>query len=188
MAVYSVNRVDHLDVLKEIFMFRICSLHTLLRFIKFYNIQSEIPSLRKPTLDDAWLSGFIDAEGCFMIQYRNYKSHAKGLRHNLEDRPSLRFSIGQNEFSILDQIKILHKFNGEIKKDGQKWVLEMSGKAQRIKLMNYLRKFKLKSHKNVVYQKWLKAHRILDKNSIIEPKETIKLKKLSNNLNKWRES
>jgi hypothetical protein len=39
-----------------------------------------IPTLSHPSLNDAWLSGFTDAEGCFNVNIRQRKESVSGYR------------------------------------------------------------------------------------------------------------
>jgi len=71
-----------------------------------------------------WLSGFIEAEGCFSIRNTS-KNHS--------------FSIGQNNDKyILDMIKTHFDIKNEVRKVGDKfWLIEVYRKTVLIKIINH---------------------------------------------------
>ena len=128
----------------------------------------------KPTLDNYWLSGFIDAEGCF------------GIKIEQDGNIKLVFELSQKEELVLKNIKELFpNLKGNLRHDLTRdiWILSFSQKESRKQLIKYLARFPLKSHKNVVYNKWLKAHRIMETR---QEDWKIKIEKLSQDLNNWR--
>lgn len=133
----------------------------------------------KEIRNNAWLAGFIDAEGCFMIKLDLNRRTVK-----------LVFEITQKEEKVLNHIKKLLSFNGTVRKTKDYWVLSIAGKEQRDELIEYLNKYKLESHKGEVYRKWEEANGIIKrKEHHIKAKKEgyTRLKRLSENLNKWRE-
>lgn len=178
IAVFTVNKKEHLEIIKSVFLNRICTSNTRVRFKEFYQLDNVV--LNKPSFNNAWLSGFIDTEGCFRIRIDDIHRTAR-----------LVFEISQNDICVLEKIKSLLGFKGSIRKDRNHWTLEIGGISQRIKLIEYLREFNLRSHKHIVFVKWLKGHKILEEkehhlNNKIDGFQ--KLRKLANSLNKWRES
>ena len=61
------------------------------------NVKFKVP-LVKPSFSNAWLSGFIDAEGCFTGRVK------KSMTNKLKEAPLLTFSISQKNDSILKKI------------------------------------------------------------------------------------
>jgi len=107
---------------------------------------SFIEERKQPTLDDAWLSGFIDGKGCFNILYLSTK-----------DEFNIRFLVSQNE--DLNFLKDVLK-RGTIEKNKKlgKNIYEI--KDSKINITNmeiideYLKKFELKTNKANNYGLW----------------------------------
>ncbi len=163
---FVVYKKKQLEELKTLFAGRICTENTLHRYARFYE-QSSIIQKQKPSLDNAWLSGFIDAEGCFRVKDDN--------------SVKLIFEITQKDEHVIRGIRDLFKsLKGNIREDRGVWRLEFSQKEARIELERYLRIYPLKSHKRIVLDKWIKARRYAEEN------ENEKAIKIGQVLNKWR--
>lgn len=110
---------------------------------------------------DSWLSGFIDAEGCFETRYRICKTS------KLKERPRQIFSISQKQEEI--QIKIRNiiqqgddsnasrapdarNVNYDKSWDGYRQKTE--NRKDQITLMNYIQAHKQKTKKKMDYHKW----------------------------------
>ena len=145
------------------------------RFISF--VQNPVNPV-KPTLDNYWLSGFIDAEGCFRIKIEQ------------DGNIKLIFELSQKEYLVILNIKELFpNLKGNLRFDLTRdiWILSFSQKESRKQLIQYLSRFPLKSHKNVVFNKWLKAHRIMETPKEFKQEDwKLKIEKLSQDLNNWR--
>lgn len=145
------------------------------------NGKDSVCKLLDVSLDNARLSGFIDAEGCFRINY-----------DKTNDRYQLIFQITQDEKEILDKIKEIFKttFKGQVRKDRNTFVLAFNGEKSRNLLNTYLRRYPLKTKKLISWQKWLKAERILLKYegakrvSLISSKDKEKLERLRKSINR----
>lgn len=139
-------------------------------------LEEQNPTLKNPSWEDSWLSGFIDAEGCFRISYE------KGL-----DKYRLFFQITQDELEIIEKIKELFgkKHRGSIIKDRNTYLLMISGKEARELIINYLNKYPLKTQKRIAFIKWEKSHKLLTEMTMENKEETLeKLKKLKESINK----
>jgi hypothetical protein len=99
------------------------------------------------SLNNAWLSGFIDAEGCFRIAID-------------KDRPKFIFEISQKEYDLLKEIANLLNLPNNIRKDRNTWVLHTSDSNARLLLIKYLNKYPLKTKKNISFINWEKAQNI----------------------------
>jgi hypothetical protein len=134
-----------------------------------------VPKL--PSLEDSWLSGFIDAEGCFRISY-----------DKTTEKYRLIFQITQDEIEVLENIKKLfgNKHRGSIIKDRNTYLLMISSKEARELIINYLNLFPLKSQKRIAFMKWEKCHR-LQLAITQENKEKIldQIKELKESINKY---
>jgi hypothetical protein len=125
-----------------------------------------------PSWEDSWFSGFIDAEGCFRINY-----------DKTNDKYQLFFQITQDEIEIIEKIKNLFGKNhrGSIIKDRNTYLLMISSKKARETLIQYLKKYPLKSEKRLKFMKWEKGHRLLlNLNSENKEKTLNQLKELIN--------
>lgn len=132
---------------------------------------------------NSWLSGFIDAEGCFRINY-----------DKTNNRYQLIFQITQDEKEILDSIKFLfsNTHKGTIRQDRGTYVFALSSKSSRKLLNDYLKLHPLKTKKRISWLKWLKAERILAKQDFsntqkgkVGSKDWDKLERLRKDINKF---
>lgn len=151
------------------------------KWLETFNSQYEetityLPGTFKPTLQDAWLSGFIDAEGSFIGRLRNSKTSISGKEI------LITFSIGQKDSEILEKIKILFitkpsKFSYiryDRSWDGYEFYL--SNKKLLKPLINYLTRFRLKTIKQYRYYHWFQLYKLsLDKNLIKTPEGVLKI-------------
>ena len=172
MAKFVVTKKDHIDWLLVHFSTSSCTSH----FDKFISDYKLTQFENKPSLNNAWLAGFIDAEGCFRIK--------------LEQTGSIKliFEVTQKEKHILDKIKELFpSLEGNIRQDREHYVLSFSQLKARLLLIKYLTHYPLKSHKHIVYLKWMKVHRIKVQNRNLTEKEKLKIIRVGLKLNKWRE-
>ena len=112
----------------------------------------------EPTLENAWLSGFIDSEGCFYGQI---------VKNKITKEPStirLRITLVQkSESEVFQYLKSL--LNGtlhhEVKKDAYR--LACNNVKSRNIILDYLLEYPLKSKKTVAYSRFKKLHvRITD--------------------------
>lgn len=174
MAIFLITKSEHLECLRLIFAHRMCTINTFTRYHAFFNIDLSTSTLKlhEPTLLNYWLAGFIDAEGCFRIKIES------------NNTIKLIFELSQNDVDLITNIRNLFpSLLKNIWMDRGTSRLSFSGKSARLQLINYLNLNPLKSHKRIVVLKWIKADRILQEKGLDwKPK----IKKLSENLNKWR--
>jgi hypothetical protein len=167
IAIFIITKKDQIDIILKLLKKNLCTQH----FVAIGDVE-----IQKPTLKDSWLSGFIDAEGCFRIKFE------------LNNTIKLIFEISQKEKLILEQIKLLFpSLKGNLRQDREHWVLSFSQQQARKQLTVYLNQHPLKSHKNIVYTKWLKANRIMEKGGHLEEDGKQQILNLSIDLNKWRD-
>lgn len=203
---YIVSDIDGIQRLIQIFNGNLVLNKTQQRFILWLNAFNQRPSARSAickkknqvnnlttvstnsllSLNSAWLSGFIDAEGCFFIHYNKRRNYLY-----------LRFIIDQkDEYLILEKIKILLN-SGYIEKRNKienmfsyvisyTKVLDLSllkdlpnGPQNNLffLLFKYLKKFPLKTNKNIDFIRfkkiWIRLH-----DGIIRESGTKKYKRL----------
>ncbi len=113
------------------------------------NLESTIR--KDPSWEDSWLSGFIDAEGCFRIHLDNKTNRYRPI-----------FQITQDEEEIMLKIKGLfgNKHRGSLIKDRGTYLLMISGKDARELLINYIERFPLKTQKRIAFDKWKECHKL----------------------------
>jgi len=144
--------------------------------------------LIEPSLKDAWLSGFIDAEGNFNIkpEWTNNRTVISGIK--------FRFELSQADESVIIKVRDLLRPDAEGKKNTHKsnsvYKLEISASPEKDILHEYLKKFPLKSHKRHVYEEWKKADEYYakERERLKEASRALMLEivKIGETLNKWR--
>lgn len=111
-------------------------------------------------LDNAWLSGFIDAEGCFYIALKKRKNYKFGYQIRTKLLLDQKFEKNFNFFESLNQqikgtleIRLINNY---------RFIIE-NNKSILI-IINYLKRYPLKSHKKTIqYKHWLKCLYIKNK-------------------------
>lgn len=136
-------------------------------------IESINNNLTELSWNNPWLSGFIDAEGCFRINY-----------DKTNNKYQIIFQITQDEIEILNKFKEIlgSQYKGTIRKDRETYVLSFSGKKSRELLNNYLKRYPLKTKKAISWKKWIKCERIIGKLKITE-KDKIKIERIRKTIN-----
>ena len=111
----------------------------------------------KLTLQDAWLSGFTDAEGCFNV------SITSNTRYTLGHVIKMRFIIDQKDGPILDIIRNLFGFGKVTIRSKTDGVYRYT--ATGFKLMNevisYFKVFPLLTKKGLSFEKWSSIHSLV---------------------------
>ena len=103
-----------------------------------------------PTLDDAWLAGFTDAEGCFNI----YLAKSKVAR--------LRFILDQKDGQIqLGWIRDLFGFGNVRARSSTIYRFVVSDIKGQVYVCDYFRKFPLKTKKQTSFKLWLEACQLI---------------------------
>lgn len=132
-------------------------------------------------LNNAWLSGFIDAEGCFYIRLLKRSNYICGYQIRL------CFFLDQtlsNEDLIIFK-RLQSQLGGYVydrKNNNFRFTLEND--LDICKLINYLKRYPLRSHKkSIQYKKWLKCLYMKRKGDLTK-EDIIKIKKIKS----WRYS
>ena len=122
----------------------------------------EIPfkdKLIKPSLHSGWISGFVDAEGCF---YGRVKSCSTS---KLRKAPHLTFQVSQKEFDIIKTLRdiflntdSLDLKNVKYDKSWYGWTFHCSSFTKLKVIRNYFSRYKLKTKKSLSFTKWCKIH------------------------------
>ena len=187
---YYVSGVtEHTRKLIEIFNGNLILKKTQKRFENYVAAYNNLidPSqrivLKKPTktkisLKNGWLSGFIDAEGCFIGHMR--KDHSRG---------SIKMILGQtDEETVLRNLNKLLVGSYLTKPNVRKHiVLTVARESSRAFLIEYLDKYPLKSSKQIAFTRFKKLHiRFTDglfKWRLLQPKSKARIARLIQNIN-----
>jgi hypothetical protein len=112
-----------------------------------------INKINNPTLDNAWLAGFTDAEGCFTssIIERSETYNQVQVRYILSQK-------GEAEFML----KVAELLDGKISFLGSYGGYNMTVNLTKLqKVIEYFKKYNLKTKKHISYLKWLKVYKIV---------------------------
>ena len=121
------------------------------------------------TLDNHWLAGFTQADGCFHISVVKSKTHKTGYSVRLE------YSLKQNDKLPLDLLyKILQKGNLSQYHTGI-WCYKSTGFQTAFALINYFDKFNLFSSKYTSYLKFRKVYIMITEGKHLEEKGVKKI-------------
>ena len=122
----------------------------------------EIPfkdKLVKPSLHSGWISGFVDAEGCFYGRVKNCSTS------KLRRAPHLTFQVSQKEFDIIKTLRdvflntdSLDLKNVSYDKSWDGWTFHCSSFTKLKVIINYFSRYKLKTKKSLSFTKWCKIH------------------------------
>ena len=138
-----------------------------------------LEDLNKPTLDNSWLCGFTDAEGCFTCSITDNIDKPK--RNSLV---RLRYILSQK--SNLDQMKYLAEMlNGKTyylkSYDGYNVTINTTKLSL---VINYFSNFSLKTKKFIVYFNWLKIYKLVINKKHLTNEGLNLIKKYKKNLNR----
>jgi hypothetical protein len=115
-----------------------------------------IESTLVPSFENAWLSGFIDAEGYFATRVKNCRTSKRGKNVFID------FAISQKQNDVLILIRGLFNIKNQtnIRYDSSwhGYTFHLSNKKLLIRLIKYLKKFTLKTKKNMDFLIWSKIH------------------------------
>lgn len=136
-----------------------------------------------PLLNNSWLSGFIDAEGCFNVTLFKRKAMALGYQ------VKLRFMIDQkdsldNMLFIKDQLN-LFLTHRKLKKGniGTMHRIESNSFVKAALIIKYLNRFRLKSKKQESFNKWVIVYELVKNKAHLTEKGLSEIRKLSKEVN-----
>ena len=139
---------------------------------KNFNCAIKSP-LNKLTLDNHWLAGFTQADGCFYISVVKSKTHNTGFSVRLE------FSIKQNDAVPL---KLLHdtvKMGNLSQYSSGIWCYKSSGFKTAALLISYFDTFNIFAGKYTHYLKFRKVYIMITEGKHLENKGIIKIKSIA---------
>lgn len=175
--------------------FRTPKINALQNMIDYFNFKGEniikLPLDSSNLTSNAWLAGFIDSDGSFMI--KGFTTSEKGLRSYI----SLQFYLPQRiqdvsgestEFvmkSIADFLEVKlnsRNFNGKF----PQFIVNTSNNESNLILINYLNTFPLLSSKYIDFKDWEKAYSLFSKKFYKDPIYFEEIRRLKLNMNKNR--
>jgi hypothetical protein len=128
------------------------------KWLNIHNIP-KIDNNIKPSLFDGWISGLIDAEGCFNITLFKRKSMV------LDYQVKLRFMIDQkdnlNNMLYLKEVLNLFLTYRKIKKLDNMYRIESNSFIKVPLIIEYLEKFNLKTKKKYSFLKWKQVYEMV---------------------------
>jgi Cytochrome C and Quinol oxidase polypeptide I/LAGLIDADG endonuclease len=128
-----------------------------------------LPPLKKLTLDNYWLAGFTQADGCFHISVVKSKTHNTGYSVRLE------YSIKQNDKLPLEllykelQMGNLSQYHTSI------WCYKSTGFKTAFSLINYYDRYNLFAGKYTSYLKFRKVYIMITEGKHLEEKGVKKI-------------
>ena len=145
--------------------------------IKFLTTKSFV------NLDNAWLSGFIDAEGCFYARVRKHS------RMKLKYKVERKFIINQKEeLYLFEKLKELFCSNAKIQKketqDSIYYKIELSSMLSNDLLLKYLNQFPCKGNKHINIIIYSRIHGYVKREEHLTIIGLKKIRNLCINLNK----
>ena len=182
---YIVSNKKNLGYLIELISGRLILNKTDLKFKKWVKAYTERYELDLPEIknnskiikkDSAWLSGLIDAEGCFNAVQRSGRSTFR-----------VRFILSQkDEYEILSQLPHIWEEKskmGHIAKNKKNIVRYTMDSIKTLQYLNkYLEQYPLHSNKNIAYVKWMKLFRVIEDGG--RGKTYTELKSMAESINK----
>lgn len=146
-------------------------------FNKAYKMDIQlIQNDNNPTLDNAWLSGFSDSEGCFTVSVikRSESYHQVQVRYILSQK---------NELELMTKIAAL--FDGRVtylkSYDGYNMTVNLS---KLCKVISYFNIYSLKTKKYIDYFNWLKVYKLVVNKDHFNEDGLNRVKDLMNKINK----
>lgn len=157
---------------------RICQLSEWLKVLGLCLQYIVTPVL--PTLNDAWLSGFRDAEGCFNVNIYSRLNTVTGYR------VSLRFLLDQkNAQMVLEYIRNLFGFGKVSLRSGTNHVYRFTIDSFKglINVRDYFLIYPLRTKKAISFRKWNEVYTIRLNKEHLDLKGLNKIKSISKEIN-----
>ena len=151
---------------------------------------------RRPSLNDGWLAGFTDAEGCFSVKIASAKKNFYVTLLYILDQ--------KNEEMVLNNIALLFNTNATAKlrtvnkcittKDDRKYANTMfrlsiycNDEKKRVveSLSGYFNKYSLKTSKRSSFSTWIKISQIILGKQPLSSDSLTQVRKLRHNMNRF---
>ena len=141
-----------------------------------YNIDFNctiLPPLNKRALNNYWLAGFTQADGCFHISVVASKTHKTGFSVRLE------FSLKQNDFVPLKLLYETIKMGNLTRYSTGIWCYKSSGFRTAEFLINYFDTFNVFAGKYISYLKFRKVYIMITQGKHLQEKGITKIKSIA---------
>ena len=123
-----------------------------------------LPPLKKLSLENYWLAGFTQADGCFHICVVKSKTHKTGYSVRLE------YFLKQNDDLPLKLLYNLLKMGNLSQYSTGVWCYKSSGFKTAVNLINYFDRFNLFADKYKDYLKFRKVYIMITEGKHLEDK------------------
>nr|YP_009317080.1 LAGLIDADG endonuclease [Pestalotiopsis fici]AOW71174.1 LAGLIDADG endonuclease [Pestalotiopsis fici] len=180
--------------------FRTPKIKALYDMIDYLNFKGQdimkLPLDTSPLVSNAWLAGFIDSDGSFMIKgFPVSDSINKGLRsyialqfylpQRIQDVSGESLEPVMQNIADFLQVKLNNRdFKGKF----HQYIVNTSNNQSNLILINYLNTFHLLSSKYLDYKDWEKAYNLFSKKLYKNPVHYEEIRELKFNMNKNRTS
>jgi len=131
-----------------------------------------LPPVEKLSLDNFWLSGFTQGDGCFHISVVKSKSHTVGYSVRLE------YSLKQNNPLPLKLLYQLIKYGNLSQYKTGIWCYKSTGYKTAFLLINYFDKYNVFGGKHVSYLKFRKVYIMITEGKHLTEKGIVKIKSI----------
>ena len=131
------------------------------------------------TLQNGWLSGFTDAEGCFNV------SITSNSRYTLGQVIKMRYILDQKDSTILNTIQNIFGFGKVTIRSETNGVYRYTatGFKSMEQIINYFKVFPLLTKKATSFKKWLAIYVSVSEKSHLTPEGLSKVKLMQKQIN-----
>lgn len=147
-----------------------------------FNLDNNIIFINKLvniSLNDSWLSGFTDAEGCFNVTITS------NSRYKLNSVIKLRFILDQKDNDILNKICLLFNTGKVTLRDNNNnYRYTITGYKIMIRIINYFNKYELRTNKILSFKKWYYIYNMIINKEHLKLEGLLEIKILSKDINK----
>lgn len=141
---------------------------------------------RQASIQTAWLSGFIDAEGCF---YANVSTPAPRslVSFSLKQTMHITQKNEYDEKQVLEKIGKLFFSEANVHKANENFSyrIEISSLKSHQQIRKYLSRFKLKTNKYISFCRWLRILTVREKKENLVKANMSKLQRLCSVINSY---
>ena len=141
-------------------------------YSKNFNYKISPPS-NTISLDNYWLAGFTQADGCFHISIAKSKTHKTGFSVRLE------FSIKQNDVLPLKLLYNLLNMGNLSQYSNGIWCYKSTGYKTAALLIDYFDKFNVFAGKYIDFLKFRKVYIMITEGKHLEEKGILKIKSIA---------
>lgn len=132
-----------------------------------------LPPVNNLKLDNYWLAGFTQADGCFHISVVKSKTHKTGFSVRLE------YSLKQNDANPLKLLYATLKMGNLSQYSSGIWCYKSSGFLTAAKIIDYFDRHNVFAGKYVNFLKFRKVYIMITEGRHLEEKGIIKIKSIS---------